>query len=396
MSSLCGFADRARRHAAAISLAAGFLVGAFAWSGHTLTLPLALLFVVGFRVIDRGAVRAIYTISYFVGATWPVLPGASIFYGPAISPGGIVLMWLGFASLLALPWFIFCGSRPRELAWAVPLCLLLSVVPPLGLIGFANPLSSAGVLFPGAGWYGLLALLCLASVMAARPRYGVPAWALLFAVAFVSYHRPPQPVHWTAINTDFGGTGINTPDPLSEYQNAQYIQRTALSSPANVIVFPETAVYRWNNATDLFWSHTIDNLAAHGKTIIVGAGVSVPASSVYRNTAIVRGRYGPGTFDQRIPIPVAMWRPGRHDGVPLNLQSRGTYQLGQDQAAISLCYEQLLTWPILTAMLERPTVLVGMANDYWAKTTPIPNIQRSCLQAWAKLFRLPLVEAVNS
>jgi len=34
-------------------------------------------------------------------------------------------------------------------------------------------------------------------------------------------------------------------------------------------------------------------------------------------------------------------------------------------------------------------------RDYWAKDTIIPAIQHSCLEAWARLFDIPLVKAVN-
>jgi hypothetical protein len=91
----------------------------------------------------------------------------------------------------------------------------------------------------------------------------------------------------------------------------------------------------------------------------------------------------------------AEWKPGAPDSVPLNLNGPGTLQVGHERAAILVCYEQLLVWPVLTSMTERPTVLVGLANDYWAKDTIIPAIQHSCLEAWARLFDIPLVKAVN-
>jgi apolipoprotein N-acyltransferase len=66
-----------------------------------------------------------------------------------------------------------------------------------------------------------------------------------------------------------------------------------------------------------------------------------------------------------------------------------------ERAAIWICYEQLLVWPVLESMLERPTVIVTMANNYWAAATPIPRCQASMVSAWARLFGIPHLSAVN-
>ena len=69
--------------------------------------------------------------------------------------------------------------------------------------------------------------------------------------------------------------------------------------------------------------------------------------------------------------------------------------IGTERVAAMVCYEQILVWPIILAMLDRPTVLVGMANTYWARDTSIPAIQRSHLNAWARIFDTRLVTATN-
>jgi apolipoprotein N-acyltransferase len=66
------------------------------------------------------------------------------------------------------------------------------------------------------------------------------------------------------------------------------------------------------------------------------------------------------------------------------------------RAAIVICYEQPLIWPFIASAFERPGVLIGMANDYWAVGTPIPAAQKACLRAWARLLRLPCLSATNT
>jgi len=324
-----------------------------------------------------------------------MLPGAAVFYGAEVNSGGIFWMWVGFAVLMGAPWALLCSPAPRRLAWAIPLCFVLTSIPPLALAGIVNPLTSAGVLLPATGWFGLAATSALATFMAIRPQYAVPVFAVLLLIACFTYHPAPTLPGWRGIDTEFGGSGINLPDPLSEYRNAQYIQRTALSSPGSVIVFPETSVHRWNSSTDLFWGPQLQLMQRQGKTLLIGADVSIPGGTAYKNVVIIRGRAAAQQFQQRVPLPVAMWKPGAPDSVPLNLAGPGTLEIGHERAAVLVCYEQLLVWPVLTSMAERPTVLVGLANDYWAKDTIIPAIQHSCLEAWARLFHIPLVKAVN-
>jgi apolipoprotein N-acyltransferase len=80
----------------------------------------------------------------------------------------------------------------------------------------------------------------------------------------------------------------------------------------------------------------------------------------------------------------------------LNLNSPGVIVVHGQRAAILVCYEQLITWPVLISMAQRPTVLVAVANDYWVADTPIPSFQLTAVRAWARLFRLPYFSAVNT
>ncbi len=98
---------------------------------------------------------------------------------------------------------------------------------------------------------------------------------------------------------------------------------------------------------------------------------------------------------QRIPVPIAMWKPFSADGVPLDLFGPGTIFVHDQRAAVLICYEQLLIWPFLSSEFEHPTILITVANDYWAKRTPIPKIQNASASSLARLFGLPVLSAVN-
>ena len=284
------------------------------------------------------------------------------------------------------------------LAWlySVPLGLLAITIPPLGIIGWASPLTGAGVLFPGTGWLGIIAFVCLPGIMIRYPCLGTSAAGMLIVVANVAHRTDPSPPRgWEAVDTVFGRSEFEIPDTIHEFQKAQWLQQRSLNSHGAVVIFPETVIPRWNAATEIFWKPTLNQLVNSGKTIVLGATVRGLASGPV-NKIIIRGASGPGSFSQRIPPPISMWRPFTRSAFPLRLASLGTVRLAGERPAFLVCYELLLTWPVLSAMFEHPTILVGVANDYWARGTPIPSAQRAALTAWARLFSLPKLMAVNT
>ena len=179
------------------------------------------------------------------------------------------------------------------------------------------------------------------------------------------------------------------------------MQETISQSNAPVLLFPEHVVTQWTEATDAFWRESLDNLAARHATLIIGAGLPRPlrsnfaAGHPYYNALIAREYKTTTVYYQRIPVPIAMWKPYSTDGVPLNLFGPGTILVENQRAAVLICYEQLLVWPFLSSASENPTILITAANDYWAKRTPIPKIQNASATSWARLFRLPKLSAVN-
>jgi apolipoprotein N-acyltransferase len=276
------------------------------------------------------------------------------------------------------------------------MAISLVAVPPLGLIGVASPLTAAGILFPGMAWFGLLLTLLICGLLASYPVAGIALTIICSVAAQLVYHEPQPPSDWQAVTTHFGGVGLDAPSPLAEYTAAQWIQQTALSSPAHVIVFPETVVSNWNEATDIFWGSTFELLKREGKTILVGANVFDASSPHYFNSLVIRGATQQRDFLQRIPIPIAMWTPGSNRGVPLLVDGPSTVEMEGRRAAVLICYEQLLVWPVITSFKQHPSLLVGVANDYWARHTTVPEIQRACLTSWARLFHIPMLWAENT
>ena len=366
-------------------------------------------------------------LSYYVGALWSIIPGARNFFGSSGSFLDAFVLWFVSGILLAIPWALVWTKERRQVLWRAPVGLILSVVPPLGLIGWASPLTSSGLLFPGSSWLGLAGCAFAIGALAWRPKptiFVAGTVAVGLNLLFVS----PSLNSWQAVNTNLGSVSGEQSSALAQFEAAEFVQRRALASNAHVIVFPEAVVSSWTPATDSFWEGTINKLRSSGKAIIVGAKVidaqppsafsadnfalslatlqSAPAGphvsplsrtddvAAYRNVLVVRGQEST-MFDQRIPVPISMWRPFATAGVQLHLTGPSILPLEGQRVAVLICYEQLLTWPILTSLIGKPTVIVAVANDYWAYGTTIPEFQRSAVRAWARLMSIPYVSATN-
>jgi len=375
---------------------------ATAWSGHLAAIPLSL--VAPLLVYHTKSRKHAYAsmVSYYAGASWPLIPGARAFFGVQGTPTIGLFLSLAAAVLLALPWgLLFSRGRGRA-AFCVPLCILLTAIPPLGIIGWASPLLSAGVLFPGSQWFGLAFIIIFLSAFRFKPAQSLLGLALCALVFHFQYTEPRLPAGWEAVNTTYRGVGQGDPDFTTEYNTHQSIQSTIRESHAVMLLFPEHLITHCNESTDAFWGETLTAVAAQHRTVLLGAGIDRPATlrnpfaqNRYLNVLLARGEENEAVYQERIPIPIAMWKPFSDDGVPLKLFGRGTIRIRSEKTAVLICYEQVLVWPFLSSALEHPTILLTASNDYWAKDTRIPAIQQSSAASWARLFHLPLLSATN-
>ena len=132
------------------ALMAGFValtIGAVAWSGHLFTLLALLALPQVFGTAKGPAQRLTVLGCYYAASIWPVIPGATQFFGDdaGMHPLSIVILWLISAVVLTLPWaWLFLTPRIQA-EWALPIGLCLTALLPTGVV---NPLTVAGVLFP--------------------------------------------------------------------------------------------------------------------------------------------------------------------------------------------------------------------------------------------------------
>jgi len=373
---------------------AAFAIGAVAWSGHLFTLLGLLALPIVFKCA-KGTPQRITTLAcYYAGSIWPIVPGATQFFGneALLHPLSIVILWVTSTAVLTLPW-IWLFAAPRcKAEWALPIGLSITALLPTGVV---NPLTVAGVLFPGLGWTGLVATIILFGTLARFRLYSVALTVMLAAICYVSHPvMPAVPTTWQSHDTELGGSELSKQTPMALYKAVVYVQETAFDSNAQVQVFPEGIINHWTPSAEGFWQSTYSELEQNHQSILFGAEEYGPHGGQYRNELLLRGQYT-ATFQQRIPIPYAMWRPWDHVGVPIHYFGPATLAIGHRRAAPIICYEQLLIAPVLLSIREKPDVLLGIANDYWAAGTHIPEIQNAAITAWSRLFWIPLVTATN-
>lgn len=371
--------------------ALGAVVGLVSWGPHLAGLLVAPVVVLAWARQPTRLQAWLLVLAYYLAAARGLPSGAARFYGPDAPAVFSVALWLGASLALAAPWALLWGRAGWW--WRLPACLVLCILPPVGIVGWANPLTAAAVFFPGAGWSGLAAMLLGLVALCHAPQRSALGLALLAALA-VHAEPPPAPPWISAENTAYGGSGAAGRDYLRDYAANVDLVRRAGRARSRVVVYPETVAGRWTSATADLWAVTADRLAEQGRTVLVGAEVPIEGGSQTRNALAYVGAEH-GALYQRVPVPFSMWKPWTDAGTIADPFGDGIGQLHGRRVASFICYEQLLVWPMLLSLAASPDLLIGAANDYWAASTSIPAIQTMTLRAWSQLFGVPLVAAVN-
>ena len=369
----------------------GAAIGALSWSGHLWALP--AVFLLPFALSLPGTQIRLNAIAlmfgYFAGAMWPMIPGAALFLGTKNFPTEAILLWIAYAALQTVPYFLIVW-RPKGWAIGFALATLLSVFSPIAIL---NPLTVAGACFPGWGVFGVLAVAILFATIPMSPRTSFSLLAAASLAATLLYKPPPQPNAWIGNDTEYGGTSF-AQQGTAEYTKAAAVRDSMFTTHDAVRLYPESTLVHWNAATNGFFRPLSKKLEAHHQTVILGADITHRGGVGYDNALIIFGA-DKGIYLQHLPMPYSMWNPHEPDSVPLRAGGPYTLMIHQLRAAPVICYEQLHPFPFLRASLDHPQIILAVANDYWAKTTYIRYVQHTAVAAWARLFNLPFLSATN-
>ncbi|MEO9338589.1 conjugal transfer protein TraB [Mesorhizobium sp. SB112] len=374
-----------------IAISAG--IGWAGWSGSVLLLPLAVAFPAVWSLARSRLQAASVSAAYFLAASRGLPQGVVNFYSSDIWPG--LLLWLiasaAFVIVHAALWTSSNGWRrvARYLSASIAMA-----IPPFGILGWAHPVTAAGVVFPAWGWWGLIAMTAGLAFMTTRHW---PAAALAITGFWLwsaaEWTTPTLPASWQGVDLELGASlGRNT----SLVWQEALIEFVRSHPPGSTVVLPESALGFWTPTISRLWQ---TRLAKTGITVIAGAAVVDDGG--YDNVLVtISSDSSHVLYRERMPVPGSMWQPwrsliGGSAGVRAHFFANPVVSVGRVKAAPLICYEQLLVWPILQSVFHRPDVIVAVGNGWWAAGTSIIAIQRASSSAWARLFDLPLVVSFN-
>ncbi|WP_292516632.1 conjugal transfer protein TraB [Mesorhizobium sp.] len=376
-----------------IALAA--LVSAVAWSGDPLTLPLAMLFPALWALARSRIVAALVSAAYFLAASRGLPQGVANFYGSDLGPG--LLLWFAASlSFVAVHTALWTKRPGWGRAMRFGLAAALMAVPPFGIVGWAHPLTAAGVLFPGWSWAGLAA--GAVGLIAMTTRWW-PAAAIalggFWLLSAASWTAPAPPEGLRGVDLDMGQSLGRDGSLERQRELIATVMRTAQAGD-QIVVLPESALGFWTPSVERLWR---DALGGTEVTAIAGATVIDPRG--YDNVLIEISAQEAGIlYRERMPAPVSMWQPwrgltGQGGGARAHFFANPGVEFAGWRIAPLICYEQLVVWPILHSMLHGPDAIVATGNGWWTAGTSIVAIQNASTIAWTRLFGLPLVTAFN-
>ncbi|WP_245453616.1 conjugal transfer protein TraB [Aminobacter sp. MSH1] len=374
---------------------AATLVGGIAWIGNPQTLPVAFAFPALWALSPSRIVAALVSGGYFLAASRGLPQGVANFYASDLWPG--LLLWfgasLGFVAVHAALW----AKRPggvralRYLAAAV-----LMAVPPFGIVGWAHPLTAAGMLFPGWGWFGLAA--AATGLLAMTTRWWPAATIVLGGIwlwSAASWTDRSPPEGWRGVDLELGQS-LGRDVRLEQHHDLIATVRRAAGDGASIVVLPESALGFWTPTVERLWRDEL-----RGVDITVIAGAAIVDARGYDNVMLtISAARADILYRERMPVPVSMWEPwlawtGHGGGARAHFFANPIVELGGRRIAPLICYEQLILWPVLQSMLHAPEVIVATGNGWWTAGSSIVAIQKASTVAWARLFGIPLVTAFN-
>lgn len=361
-----------------------------------LALPLAFAFPVLWASAGSGLTAAAVSAAYFLAASRGLPQGVANFYGAGLAWG--LTLWIAasfaFMCVHGLLWSVRSGWRR---AGGFCLATLLMSVPPFGIVGWAHPITGAGVLFPGWGWTGL-ALVVIGLLAMTSRLWAITALALTgcWTWSAATWTPPPMPRGWVTLDLA-DGARLGRQAGLGAQRTLVAKVEEVAAGGAHIVLLPESALGLWTPTLERFWA---DALQRTGVTAIAGAAVVRPDG--YENVLMEVGTGNTGVlYRERMPVPVSMWQPwrswtGEGVGAHAGFFTNPVVEVEGRPVAALICYEQLIVWPVVQSMLHGPTAIVAAGNGWWTTGTNIIAIQRASSQAWARLFGLPLAMAFNT
>ena len=410
---------------------AGFLAGLIGWNCGINGFSV-LVVLPGFWALCKSRLSAFFVILfYYLGSSYELFYGAEVYFDHyrLLNP----FFWVLHQMILASGWVIFWKegmSRFWDIFLRLSLTYILTIlIPPYALLGVAHPVTAAGLFFPGIGILGMIFFTCLSAFIAylfirikqeyyfhaARPLLTkitlliISATFIFMSILDIEAHSDLEQLKEetksrTVIQTEMGNIQNGTIF-IKDYERHLRLKKMAeqkIHAGYSVIIFPEMIAGKWTDVEQELWADVRKYAEEHKAVVLLGVQ-KIISRRQYDNAVVVLGDkrlVSREILKARVPMPLSNWNPFSKLSATLNIsrENNGVIVIADEPTAVLICYEQMLVWPILQSMTsnEKPKTIITISNLWWAKGTDIPKIMENTTKMWGRLFKVPLLRAVNT
>lgn len=356
----------------------GLAVGVISYGPWWWTIGLSIAFpVLLFRAETRTQAFLI-ALLYHLGASRALALAAGSFYGNDIFFG--VTIWALGNVINALIYGVLWQPNLNIRLFTIPLATVLTALPPFGVIGWANPITAAGVLFPGAGVIGFAYLLGFYASLAMNQRAFQKIFILLMVWSLFTA-KTPKNISVEGISTSFSQTDDGG---KKDYDRQVTLIEKARKTKGKILLLPEAIV------TGGFTKAGVRLWEKESRPIILG----VQTEGLEPENLMMEIKSG-AVYHQRQPIPFSMWKPFIDGSFKAFWFENPTMNIKGQKFAPLICYEGFLVWPIVHSYLSGGKAIIATGNYWWAGPDEIPVIHHSIVKVWSRLFSMPYAMAVN-
>lgn len=366
-------------------------------------LSLALPVIWALRARTRLYGGAIW-FAYYLTVSSDMIPEISIIY-PETPIAFAVATWLACAAALSLPWILMWEDTrgQRQSPLRVVAAMLLSIIPPIGIIGWTNPLLSSGLLFPGMGLSGLALTFLVPVALIMRRWPAVIMASILVTTSLVTNmaFEEKQPADtWFGQNTAFGQhpDGNRFTEWFKMRKRLVQIAGKALDEGADVVVLPEMASGSWNSFAMAQWINVAMRAVEPDKGLVIGA-TAPSENGGFMSGVVVFDEEGLRFKNGRVPIPLGVWQPWLRHTAQTDWLGDGRFTLAGKEVALSICYEDFMVFTQAMALhsigREPAYAVVSIANNWFGAGRKGTTIQDASVRLMGRLFNVPVIRAVN-
>lgn len=369
------------------------LIGFLAWNFY---LPAAVLVPVIWLNSQNKKIGFLIGAAYHLSASHHLIKTAPVFFGKNLLFG--VLLWAIAGLIQAIPYY-FCFFKHKTAALFALFFAL--IIPPVGIVGWAHPLTTAGLFLPGSGFFGLFFLTifiigCSWSLKNNKILFFHFVFLIFLIPAINQNINPIKFLPMKSVSTNFKG---HPESIFTEWKN-DYFKFYALynqygDEEFETLVLPEGMAKIWLSDTEKLWEPWQNRLKSN-QSILVTTLQSIKQLET-SNTIVKISKKGTETlYNARQPVPFGMWRPWDRESTKTNWFTNPIFTLNGYKATGIICYEAYITFPILHSFIvDNPQIIIMTANQWWAKNSNLPSIQIKSIVSWAKLFNAQVVCSIN-